>query len=223
MQPMTDGITPEQLVNEYPRIYHMAEYGSWPSIQTHGLLSTTALLDLFEKNGEERFRLEACHRSESITIEHAIHGKAVLRDQKSMSDGGLLRALQNGLTPEDWYRSLNSRVFFWLSEKRLFTLMNAKGNRNKQHTILVIDTKLIVARHASRIALCPINSGCTKPFPAQRGKSTFQRLADYPYEFWKKKRRSRDAIVELTVDYSVPDIRDTVVEIHIGNANLGLC
>ena len=45
------------LIELYPRLYHMAHAGSWPMIQRHGLLSTTALLDLFEIGGERRFAL----------------------------------------------------------------------------------------------------------------------------------------------------------------------
>ena len=38
----------ERLISRYPTLYHMAEDGSWESIQRHGLLSTSALLDRFE-------------------------------------------------------------------------------------------------------------------------------------------------------------------------------
>ena len=39
------------LCNEYPLAYHMAALGSWPSIQRRGLLSTTALLARFIREG----------------------------------------------------------------------------------------------------------------------------------------------------------------------------
>lgn len=42
------GVTPEELANLYPRLYHMAEPGSWESIRRYGLLSTSSLLSLFE-------------------------------------------------------------------------------------------------------------------------------------------------------------------------------
>ena len=48
------GITHERIVELHPVVYHMAEYGTWESIKKHGLLSTSALLDLFQKSGEER-------------------------------------------------------------------------------------------------------------------------------------------------------------------------
>jgi hypothetical protein len=43
-----------ELIARYPRLYHMAEDGSWPSIQAHGLLSTRAMLDHFEVTPDER-------------------------------------------------------------------------------------------------------------------------------------------------------------------------
>ena len=50
------GITHEEFVRRYPRLYHMAQVGSWPSIERNGLLSTSALLDLFQIKGEARKR-----------------------------------------------------------------------------------------------------------------------------------------------------------------------
>src|SRR6185436_11524880 len=100
-------------VSRFPRLYHMAEAGSWPSIERHGLLSTTALLDLFEIKGAEREALELQHRPESVEIRHPRHGVAIIRDQKPLREKSLKQALQDGLAPRDWYRILNEKVFFW--------------------------------------------------------------------------------------------------------------
>ena len=193
----------------------MAQLGSWPSVEEHGLLSTTALLDRFEVGGDERFRIESCHRPESITINHAVHGRAVIRDQKPMSDRSVRKALAGGLKPADWYRELNSRVFFWLTEERLNTFMNARAYRGQRHHVLVVDTKRLVERHEHRIVLSAINSGCTIPFPHKRGLKTFRRIAEYPYA---TRKRNRNPIIELAVDYSVPDIRDFVIEVKEAGA-----
>jgi hypothetical protein len=189
----------------------MAQIGSWPSMQEHGLLSTTALLDLFEVRGDERYRIESCHRPKSITIVHAAYGRAVIRDQKPMSDRSVGRALEDGLKPADWYRELNSRVFFWLTERRLNGLLNARAYRDQKHNVLIVDTKRLVERHQLRIMLSPLNSGCTLPFPHKRGPGTFRRLAEYPFA---SRMRLPDPIVELAVDYSIPDIRDLVTEVR---------
>lgn len=43
-----------ELLRDCPVLYHMAARGSWESIQRHGLLSTSALLDLFGVMGDRR-------------------------------------------------------------------------------------------------------------------------------------------------------------------------
>lgn len=199
------------LTSIYPRVYHMAESGTWDSIRKHGLLSTMALLDLFEKSGDERRRIAEQHRPESVRITHPNYGTAVIRDQKPMRDSALLKCLENGITPADWYKNLNQRVFFWVREARLNRLLNARAYRNKQQCILAIDTAELIRRHADRISLCPINSGSTIYRPQPRGADTFRTIENYPFDKWKQKRGTEDAVVELVVDYSVLDIADLVV------------
>lgn len=52
----------EDLLKNYPRLYHMAEDASWDSVVKHGLLSTIELLDHYEFDGEERRKLESERR-----------------------------------------------------------------------------------------------------------------------------------------------------------------
>ncbi len=207
-------MTNEELIASYPYAYHMAESGTWESIRRHGLLSTIALLDLFEITGIERHRIAARHRPESVTITHPVFGKAVIRDQKPMRDSALLKCLDNGITPADWYRTLNQRVFFWVSEERLNRLLEARAYRNKQHCILTLETAELLRRHSERVTLCPINSGSTIYKPQPRGYTTFQSIENYPFNEWKARRGSRDAVVELVVDHSVRDIADFVQKVE---------
>jgi hypothetical protein len=123
-----------------------------------------------------------------------------------MDDKGLVRCLQDGLAPADWYRILNSKVFFWLTWERLQRLLNAGQYRLQEHDVLTVDAKALVSAYARQIWFCPMNSGCTKPFPHARGSSTFQRIADYPYSDWRSKRPRGERVVELAIDYAVPDI-----------------
>jgi hypothetical protein len=156
--------------------------------------------------GAEREAIEKRHRPASVDIKVGNSVVARVRDQIPMSDKGLLRALPENLTPADWYSLLNSKVFFWLTEDRLTRLLNAKTYRNQHHDVLEVDARSLVEAHQHGIWLCPINSGCTKPFPHPRDGSTFQRIANYPYAAWKKKRQAGERVVELAVDYAVPDI-----------------
>src|SRR5687767_5678188 len=96
----------------------MAAAGSWPSIRQRGLLSTTALLDLFEVTGSERGAIESEHRPDTIRITHPRYGEAYVRDHKPMRESALRQCLQ-GMTPREWYRTLNRRVYFWPTEARL--------------------------------------------------------------------------------------------------------
>tara|TARA_R110001606_G_scaffold17805_1_gene68369 strand:- start:43 stop:711 length:669 start_codon:yes stop_codon:yes gene_type:complete len=204
----------EELMVDCPRLYHMAERGSWPSIAEHGLLSTSSLLDLYNLEGNERERIEAAHRPDSIPIRTIGLEGAVVRDQKPMSDNGLTKCLQDNLTPADWYKILNSKVFFWLTEDRLHRLLGAKTYRDSEHDVLVVNSRSLVEANRTRIWLCPMNSGCTKPFPHPRGISTFRKIPDYPYAEWKKKRKAGERAVELCVEGGVADISEHIVEVR---------
>jgi hypothetical protein len=80
-------------------------------------------------------------------------------------------------------------------------------------TVLYVDTAVLLARHADRVRLAPMNTGCTKPWPHPRGPDTFASLADYPYEEHQRRRRG-DAVVDLAVEGCVPDIADLVVRVE---------
>lgn len=193
----------------------MAEGDSWPSIHKHGLLSVTALLDLFEVNGTRRQKIESQHRPESVPIEHPAHGRAVIRDQKPMSESALNKCLVE-MTPEEWYRCLNRRVFFWVSEERVERLLGARAYRGRAHCVIVADTAAVVRRYHRKITLGPINSGSTIFNPQPRGKNTFLPISEYPFEAWVKKRgAAKNAVVELAVDYAVPDMREHAARVEL--------
>src|SRR5262249_24826907 len=159
------------------------------AIKAHGLLSTTALLDLYGVDGEARRQIESRHRPQSVTIRHGMFGTAVIRDQKPMSYGALRKCL-DGLEPEEWHRLLNSKVFFWLTPERVETLLCARAYRDREHTVLTVDTARLATQHLEAIALSPINSGSTVYNPQPRGRETFNGLRDYPFDVWRKKRGS---------------------------------
>lgn len=196
-----------QLVSDNPVLYHMAERGSWASIRTHGLLSTSALLDLFDVTGTERERVESCRRPEPVTITRKGIGSAVIRDQKPMDDAGLQRCLQDGLTPRRWYEILNARVFFWLTRARLLRLLTARAYRDAEHEVLEVDAASLVAAYKDRITLASINTGATKPMPAPRGKATIVGIPHYDYAGRKLSHR-REPVVELAVSPGIPNIVD---------------
>ena len=195
----------ERLISRYPTLYHMAEDESWESIRRLGLLSTSALLDRFEVEGEERLAIESARRPEIVRVEHPDHGVALVRDNKPMQEKSLERCLYGGMTPREWYEHLNRRVFFWVEWKRLLKLLGARAYKDRPHLVLEVDAAKLLDRHAERVTLSPINSGATFAMsPAPRGPDTFRRVADYP---------DGKPVVELAVDYIVPDIADCVLSV----------
>ncbi len=137
----------------------------------------------------------------------------MVRDQLPLTDAGLVRCLEDGLSPEDWYRTLNAKVFFWLTRERLLKLLNAGSYRLQKHDVLSLDTKLMLEAYREEIWLCPMNSGATSRFVHRRGNRTFRRIADYPYAHWREKRKRGQRVVEFAVDYAVRDIGRLVTRV----------
>ena len=198
------GVTVQKLTRAYPLLYHMAAEGSWPSSAKHGLLSTSSLLDRFQIGDGKRRALEEMHRPDSVSIEHPKHGVAVVREQKPMSDAGLQRALGSALTPAEWYRLLNPRVFFWVTQERLGRMMRARAYRDLRKTIIVLDTAAVLSAHASDVLLSPMNSGATTPFAHRRGPETFLPLSTYPFD--ERSLERKETIVEFTVGGGVKNV-----------------
>lgn len=215
-------VFPEEFVRQFPSLFHMAERGSWSSIEKHGLLSTAMLLERFKISDCRRKELERRPRRRSVDIQHPDFGNAVLRDQKTLSIKKLLgpardgeRVLLDGLAPCEWCKILNSKVFFWLTRERLKKMLSAREYKEKRHLVLTVDTKRLLDTHAQCVRLSPINSGSTLFSPVARGPNTFLPLAEYPIEYWKRKRQStKNSVVKLTVKNSIPDIRDHVLRVE---------
>lgn len=201
----------EKLIELYPRVYHMAERGTWDSIQRRGLMSTTAVLDHLEVADGDRSRFESEHRNQKMDVRAGDPSNIVLRDQKPMPEGRLLQALTDGTTPQQWYELINNKVFFWAEEKRLHRLLGARDYRKLEHDVLTVDSATFIPAYAERIWLCRMNSGNTWPMPHRRDKQIFRRIPDYPA---KRSGKPEKDVVELVVDYAVPNIADYVVEVR---------
>lgn len=202
------------LLRHFPRLWHMAEDGSFELIRTHGLLSTSSLLDLYGIEGKKRSALELQRRPELVTISRDGFPNAIIRDQKPMTESALTKCLAKDFTPRQWFEILNKRVFFWLSRDRLRSLLSARAYRGRPQTVLTVDTASLLNAHRDRIELCPLNSGATLYNPQPRGRDTFLPVADYPFEERCETRSVDKAVVELVVRDGVADIADHLVAAH---------
>lgn len=212
-------MTEEKFVEVCPYLYHMAARDSWPSIRKNGLLSTEALLDLFEISGSVRGGLLSKHRPESKILFHKKFGSAVIRDQKPMPESRLRRCLPENITPSDWYRFLNRKVFFWATEDRLQSLLNAGSYRSHEHIVLTLDSRSLISRHLETLQLTTMNTGATRPMPRYRDYESFVPLAEFDYERSRRKRGKLRAIAEVTVAYAVLDVLPLTVRVEqVGNS-----
>ncbi len=198
-------MTPELFVAHYPKLYHMAEADTWESIKQKGLFSTTALLDLFEIKGKERRDIESKRRPERVTLSHPKHGTIIIRDNKPITEKKLKKWL-NGMTPKQWFITLNNKVFFWSLKERLLTLLNARAYRNSRHTILTVDSKALLKHYIKHIHLAPINTGAMPFGGSPRGLQTFKKMIDWPANVGPRSGKLKVPIVEVAASYHVPDI-----------------
>ena len=91
------------LVSRFPTLFHVADPTSWDSIAEHGLLSTSALLDLYGINGARRDEIEAWPRRREFRLDGYSLPTVLIRDQVPLlplRDAHLL----DGLTVSDWCR-----------------------------------------------------------------------------------------------------------------------
>lgn len=186
-------------------LFHMAGEGSWPSICEHGLLSTKALLDLFNPPMRIRDLILNGVRRKSVDLERRDLGRVTVRDQRPLKFLGA--CLSGGTTEQEFLDLLNGRVFFWLSLQRLQTLLSASLYRDTPQTVLQFNTAEVLDRYGDRVQLAPYNTGSVQYRNSpMRGRDVFRSVEDFPFDDWQVRRgRTRDAVVELTILNAVPD------------------
>ena len=190
----------EEIITRHSLLYHMAEAGTWENIQRHGLLSTVALLRLFDVSEPQRSAIGSRYRGSRVAIRHCDYGCAVIREQTPMPPGKLRLALTD-MAPSEWYRLLNGKVFFWSTESRLISFLRARSHRDRPHDVLTVCTRSLVDQYATEITLSPINSGTVRVPTHRRGSNTFQTIAEHSC------RTRRECFAELAVEGSVPDMK----------------
>ena len=197
------GMTVDQFVSLHPTLYHMADARNRDGVRAAGLLSTAALLDRYGVTGADRAAVEGQHRPATVRIpfgpRHPTLGYAFVRDQRPIAPAALAPCLADGLSPSQWYRMLNGRVYLWPVRDRLDRMLRTYADAPQ--LVLEVDAAALLARHGERVELSHINSGFTARQwrPIRRGLSTFVPLARYA---WSR----ANAVAEVTVPYAVPDV-----------------
>lgn len=166
---MLDGL--ESMSSSITKIFHLAEASNLPFILEYGLLSTRRLLDLtLVPKGQQTERL-CSHRQSN----ERLWASVLIRDQKPMPPSALERALDDGLTPADWYALLNEFVFFWLDPSRLERQRRACGERPQ--VLVTFDAVSVLEQFGAAAFVSPINSRNARRRPALRGRRTLMPYA----------------------------------------------
>jgi hypothetical protein len=196
-------ISRAEFESAYPVLFHISLARDVEQIMRHGLLSTTALLDLCGIEGELRSRIEVYQRPKAISISHPVHGEFLTNDQAPMNASALAKCLTD-LTPQQWCESLNSRIFLWPRRERVIRHIGAKLAAGTKRIVLAFDTRsLFETLDVDLFELSPINSGNTMRKAAPRGSSTFRRFRDYPFHERRKSEGLKSAIAEVTYPYAI--------------------
>lgn len=199
-------VSPEELAARHPVLFHLTAAENVPGIIAHGLLPTADLVALFEVSADARAQICLQRRAFHVPVQHAVHGLAVITDNSPLSMKALADCLDDGLGPEDWLIELNRRVFFWVNQPGVESLLNARRNRGRDMAVLEFDTLRVAQRHHASIELCAINSGATIRKPVRRGRSTFTPMGRHTYPEWQRLRGGRDKIREVTLTGWLPDV-----------------
>jgi hypothetical protein len=183
------------------KLYHLAEASNLASILQHGLMSTERLLDLACVAKPEREVLLRVYRTDNIRLSDSV----VIRDQRPMPPAALVRALDDGLKPSDWYALLNSLVFLWPDPERMERQRRACGDRPQ--VVLTFDADALLDRFVAEAFVSPINSGNARRRAARRGRTTFRPYANWLREGWPTGRRARppaEVLLRCTVPAEAP-------------------
>ena len=119
------------------------------------------------------------------------------------------------MTVAEWLHELNTRVFFWLHPRRLDTLLAARRYRDRVHDVLVLDTAELLEAHLDTVRIAGMNTGAALfPRAPARGRGTFMRVHDFPFDERRRTKALPDNAVELAVTGGVPDVGDFVLRVE---------
>lgn len=194
--------------------FHIADAENWPSIQRSGLHSTNVLLERTGLTGNEAARFVG-HRSAAMRLPSGV----LIRDQRPMPPPALARCLDPGLSTEDWYRLVNSKVFFWLDTSRLKRHLAAC--RGRPQIVVTLDLHRMLRRHGDRAFVTPFNVGSAMRRPALRGERTFVPLRTWLATRWQSEAEPGSRVrprswppAEIAIEGSVADAMELAVKVR---------
>jgi hypothetical protein len=209
-------MTPAELAAEAPLLFHVTTPGAVASIRGHGLRCTASLVHASTLAADRRDALLTERRANEVLLSLQDGRTVRLNDNRPLGLRALQVCLDDGWSPSEWIAHLNQHVFFWPNERRLLSLLDARMNREREREVLVFDTLWLVAAHAGRTLLSPINSGATLRKAARRGAGTFTPIGASSFQQWRRLRGKRkpDDLAEVVVRGDVHDADAHLLEVR---------
>lgn len=199
---------PDEFADRFPTLYHAA----WPEarerIAREGLMSPLAICESLGMSAPDTEAVLTTRRAK-IT---ALRPDVILNDNSPLQEGPLRRALPPELSPQDWMRALNSRVFLFTKLREAEAFARAAASRDRARDIWAFDTAALARSHFDRLEITPFNTGATTRRPPLRDLSTFAKVAETDFEDWRSRRiragikTGRDTVREVCVFHSAPGV-----------------
>lgn len=150
----------EKFIELRPQLYHLTDKINIPLILgARTLQSTSQLVRIAQIPDMDNFLRTRRVGHHSITIGKS---QAKLRDQDPLFQKIVEKNLEDGWTFEDFVYSLNSRVFFWATEKDLRTHYKRYENQKEYPRILRFDTADLFNANKTQPQFCHLNSGAPR-------------------------------------------------------------
>ena len=201
-------MTPEEFSDRFPILYHAA----WPQarerIRRDGLMSPLAICEDLGFSAAETEKVLTTRRPRITAFRHDV----ILNDNSPLQDGPLRRALPPELSPEDWMRALNSRVFLFTKLREAEAFADAAASRSRARDLWAFDTATLADRYFDRLEITPFNTGATTRRPPARDLSTFAKVAETDFEEWRTRRirtgikTGKDNVREVCIYHSAPGV-----------------
>jgi hypothetical protein len=99
-----------ELIERYPRLFHLAEADSAQAISKHGLLPAQQIVSTSALGPAEQAAILSRPRPRMLSIEHPQLGRVAFRDQTPLR-AHILDQVLTDTTAQQWLSALNERIF----------------------------------------------------------------------------------------------------------------
>lgn len=176
----------QKFIDSRKYLYHLTDQLNLKSILSDYTLKSTKEL-VKASNIEKKTAFLRTRRLNHCPIR--INGfDIMIRDQYPLNPIIAMKNMTKGWVFEDFVYHLNSRIFFWPTEKDLKAHYKRYENDQEYPIILRLETKEIFDLNKTEPLFCKFNSGAPrchnfyKKGAAPRGENSFLKAIDYPAE-----------------------------------------